>query len=151
MKDKSVSTRLNLISFLVVLAIASTPAHLALAQTTQFIYQGKLADSGSPASGQYDFQFKLFDTATVGTGVQQGGPVTVSNVTVTAGILTVQLDFGAGVFPAAGNRFLEIAVKQTSGSSFTTLSPRQPVTANPYAIRSQIGRASCRERVYVLV
>ena len=125
------SKRLSLLATVTLFVAASV-----CAQTTQFTYQGKLADTGSPASGQYDFQFKLFDTATVGTGTQQGSTVTVSNVTVTSGIFTVQIDFGAGVFPAAGNRFLEIAVKQTSGSTFTTLSPRQPVTANPYAIRS---------------
>jgi len=34
------------------------------------------------------------------------------------------------------SRFLEIAVKPTSGSVFTTLSPREPVTSSPYAIRS---------------
>jgi len=109
----------------------------ASGQTTQFTYQGKLADSGNPASGQYDFKFKLYDTATVGTGTQQGGDVSVSSVQVTAGIFTVQLDFGAcaSCFNGAA-RFLEIAVKQTSGSTYTTLGPRQPVTSDPYAIRS---------------
>jgi hypothetical protein len=109
-----------------------------LAQGTVFTYQGKLADSGTPASGQYDFQFKLFDTATVGTGTQQGAMVPASNVTVTAGIFTVQLDFGA--CPTCFNgaaRFLEIALKPTSGSTFTTLGPRQPITSTPYAIKSQ--------------
>src|SRR5690349_15799784 len=67
----------------------------AFAQTTAFTYQGKLTDSGNLANGQYDLQFKLFDTATVGTGTQQGSAVTVSNVTVSNGIFTVQLDFGA--------------------------------------------------------
>src|SRR2546426_9956768 len=109
----------------------------ASGQPTQFTYQGKLADSGNPTSGQYDFKFKLYDTATVGTGTQQGGDVLVSNVTVTAGIFTVQLDFGACASCFNGStRFLEISVKQTSGSTFTTLGPRQPVTSDPYAIRS---------------
>ncbi|HXI90199.1 MAG TPA: tail fiber domain-containing protein [Blastocatellia bacterium] len=121
----------------VILLPAPNAAGTALAQGTAFTYQGKLTDSGNPATGQYDFQLKLFDTATVGTGTQQGPTVTVSNVTVTAGIFTVQLDFGvcASCFDGSA-RFLEIAVKQTSGSTFMTLGPRQPVTANPYAIRS---------------
>ncbi len=105
------------------------------AQTTAFTYQGKLTDAGNPANGNFDLQFKLFDTVTVGTGTQQGAPVTVSNVTVTAGIFTVQLDFGAGVFSGAG-RFLEIAVKPTSGGTFTVLGPRQSITSTPYAIKS---------------
>src|SRR5215467_4903369 len=98
------------------------------AQTTAFTYQGKLIDSGNPANGSYDLQFKLFDTATVGTGTQQGSTVTVSNVIVSNGIFTVQLDFGA--CPTCFNgaaRFLEIAVKPTSCSTFTTLGPRQPL------------------------
>jgi trimeric autotransporter adhesin len=109
----------------------------AVAQGTAFTYQGKLSDNSNPASGPYDFQFKLFDTQTVGTGTQQGTTVLVSNVTVTAGIFTVQLDFGAcaNCFNGAP-RFLEIAVKPTSGSTFTTLGPRQPISSNPYAIRS---------------
>src|SRR5437773_416193 len=69
-----------------------------MAQTTVFTYQGKLNDNGSPANGQYDFQFKLLDTATVGTGTQQGGTPTVPNVPVTAGLFTVQLDFGPVAF-----------------------------------------------------
>ncbi len=107
----------------------------AFAQSSGFTYQGKLADGGNAANGQYDFQFQLFDALSCGT--QQGTMLVVSNVTVTAGIFTVQLDFG--VCPTCFNgspRFLEIAVKPTSGSTFTTLSPRQQVTSTPYAIRS---------------
>ena len=107
----------------------------AFAQSSGFTYQGKLADGGNAANGQYDFQFQLFDALSGGT--QQGTMLVVSNVTVTAGIFTVQLDFG--VCPTCFNgspRFLEIAVKPTSGSTFTTLSPRQQVTSTPYAIRS---------------
>jgi len=132
MRTTNLSTRLSVLAAMTLLVAVS-----ATAQTTQFTYQGKLADTGSPANGQYDFQFKLFDTPTVGGGTQQGGPVTASNVAVTGGIFTVQIDFG--VCPACFNgsaRFLEIAVKLTSDSTFTTLGPRQPVTSNPYAIRS---------------
>jgi hypothetical protein len=110
---------------------------IALAQTTSFTYQGKLIDNGSPASGNYDITFKLYDTATVGSGVQQGATLSLTSVAVSGGVFTVQLDFGAcaSCFNGAA-RFLEIAVKPTSGSTFTTLSPRQAVTANPYAIKS---------------
>src|SRR5205814_6003016 len=81
--------------------------------------------------------FKLYDTATVGTGTQQGGDVFVSNVTATAGIFTVQLNFGACASCFDGStRYLEISVKQTSDSTFTTLEPRQQLTSTPYAVRS---------------
>jgi len=108
---------------------------VATAQTTTFTYQGKLTDAGTPASGSYDLQFKLFDTVVVGTGVQQGSTVTVSNVTVASGIFAVQLDFGSSVFPGAA-RYLEIAVKPSSGPMFTVLAPRESITSIPYAIKS---------------
>src|SRR5437867_4582824 len=125
---------LRVLFLLASLLVASITAY---GQATAFTYQGKLTDNGNAANGQYDFQFKLFDSATVGAGNQFGSLAAVSNVTVTAGVFTVQLDFGA--CPTCFNgaaRFLEITVKPTSGSTFTTLSPRQPITANPYAIRS---------------
>src|SRR5262245_26528374 len=107
-----------------------------LAQSTAFTYQGKLTETGLPASGNYDFQFKLFDTATVGTGTQQGTTITNASVAVTAGIFTVQLDFGAGAFSGMP-RFLEIGVRQAgSPDQYTLLSPRQPMTSTPYAVRS---------------
>src|SRR5437016_1282625 len=89
-------------------------AQAALAQSAAFTYQGKLTDAGNPANGTYDFQFTLFDAASGGT--QEGSTVTVTNVTVAAGIFTAQLDFGA--CPTCFNgarRFLEISVKLTSG------------------------------------
>src|SRR5262245_51051844 len=110
----------------------------AMAQTTAFTYQGKLSDNGIPANGSFDLQVMLFDTATVGTGVQQGTTQTLTNVTVSGGIFTVQIDFGvcASCFNGSA-RFLEIAVKPTSGSTFTTLVPRQLVNSTPYSIKSQ--------------
>ncbi len=129
------STKKRWLQFMLILPVLVLLIGNASAQTTAFTYQGKLVDNGNPANGQYDFEFKLFDNATVGTGAQQGSTVAVANVTVSNGIFTVQLDFGSVVFTGA-NRFLEIAVKPTSGSTFTTLSPRQAVAANPYAIRS---------------
>jgi hypothetical protein len=120
-----------IVSLLIVLGLGSP----TVAQTRSFTYQGKLADSGSPANTSYDMQFKLFDTATVGGGSQQGGTLTLAAVQVTDGIFTVQLDFGAGAFTGA-DRFLEIAVKPAGGPAFTTLAPRQQVSSTPYAIRS---------------
>ena len=109
------------------------------AQTTAFTYQGKLVDSGNPANGSYDLQFKLFDALSGGT--QQGATLTLTSVAVSNGIFTVQLDFGAcaSCFNGAA-RYLEVAVKATSSGTYTTLSPRQAVTSTPYAINSaQLG------------
>ena len=98
---------------------------------TSFNYQGRLADGGSPASGNYDLRFVIYDALADGNAV--GGPLT-NAVVVSDGLFTVILDFGAGVFD--GNaRWLEIGVR-TNGSpgDFTTLSPRQALTPSPYAL-----------------
>lgn len=109
---------------------------IGYAQTTAFTYQGKLTDAGNPANGNYDLQFKLFDTVTVGTGTQQGATLVRNPVVVSAGIFTVTLDFGANVFSGAA-RFLEIGVRPAgSGSAYTVLAPRQPITSSPYAIQT---------------
>lgn len=110
-------------------------ANTSHAQTTTFTYQGSLVISGSAANGSYDLQFKLYDQLSGGS--LQGSPdtVTVSNVAVSNGIFTVDLDFGALGFPGAA-RYLEISVRPAGSGSFTTLSPRQQLTSTPYAIRS---------------
>src|SRR5580765_5002379 len=120
---------------LVAVALLLGWAATAGAQTTTFTFQGKLDENGVLANGTYDLQFKVFDTATVGTGVQQGGTVVVPTVQVTEGLFTVPLDFGPGVFGGA-DRFLEVGVKKPSDSTFTTLGPRQPLTSAPYSVRS---------------
>src|SRR5882762_6566435 len=109
-------------------------AIIALAQSSAVTYQGKLSDSGTPASGTYDLEFKLFDA--LAGGNQIGATVIRDDVAVASGIFTVTLDFGAAAFPGA-NRWLEIGVRAgVSTGAFTTLRPLQPITATPYAVRS---------------
>ncbi len=103
------------------------------AQTTSFTYQGRLTDGASPANGNYDLQFALFDSLSGGT--QIGSTQTLSNVAISGGSLTATLDFGSNAFPGA-DRFLEIRMRSVGGPSFTTLSPRQQITSTPYAIRA---------------
>lgn len=111
-------------------------AGAALAQTTAFSYQGKLSDAGAPANGNYDFQFRLFDTSAVGTGTQQGTAMVLASVPVDSGIFTVALDFGASVFDGSA-RFLEIGVRPggTPGS-YVLLAPRHPISSSPYAVQT---------------
>ena len=104
----------------------------AFAQTTAFTYQGSLNTSGTPASGNYDFQFALFDAAS--GGAQLGSTLTRSTVAVANGVFAVSLDFG-GQFPGA-NRFLDISVRTTGGGAFTSLIPRQLVNSAPYSVKS---------------
>lgn len=104
----------------------------APAQGTAFTYQGHLSDTGRPANGGYDLTFTLFGSDGGGTAVAD--TLTNSPTAVSNGLFTVVLDFGANVFNGQP-RWLEIAVR-TNGSteSYTTLSPRQALTATPYAI-----------------
>jgi hypothetical protein len=107
-------------------------ANPAMAQGTAFTYQGELNDGGSPAHGNYDFQFLVYDSTTNGNLI--AGPVTNLATPVTNGLFTTTMDFGAGVFSGSA-RWLQIAVR-TNGSNggFTILAARQAITPTPYAI-----------------
>src|SRR5438874_7936019 len=120
-------------TLLVVVLVILLGATATLGQTTSFTYQGRLTDGGTAANGLYDLQFALFDSA--GSGTQIGSTQTLNSVLVSAGVFSVTLDFGANSFNGA-NRFLEISARLSGAGSFTLLTPRQQVTATPYAIRS---------------
>jgi hypothetical protein len=107
---------------------------VAYGQDTGFTYQGRLINSGLPANGVFEFEFKVFDALTAGN--QVGPDLAPQLIQVSSGVFTAQLDFGAGVFTGAA-RFLEIRVRPAgSPDPFSVLSPRQAVTSTPYAIRS---------------
>lgn len=105
----------------------------ALAQGTVFTYQGALNDNGLRANGSYDLTFSLYDSTNLpGNLIGQG--ITNSGVAVSNGLFAASLDFG-DVFDGSA-RWLEIGVRTNGGGSFNQLSPRQSLTAVPYAIRS---------------
>ncbi|HYW70117.1 MAG TPA: tail fiber domain-containing protein [Pyrinomonadaceae bacterium] len=126
--------RLSCHQFWLIVALLSilVAATTVSGQTSSFTYQGRLTDGGQAATGNYDLQFALWDSAT--GGAQIGSTLSVNTVAVSNGVFSVSLDFGAGSFNGA-NRFLEISARP-NGGSFTLLSPRQQVTSTPYAIRS---------------
>jgi hypothetical protein len=108
------------------------PADPAGPLGTGFTYQGQLTRNGGPITATCDFQFSLFDAVSGGT--QIGSTQTVSGVSVAAGLFTVVLDFGNGVFTGSA-RWLAIAVRCPPDLVFTPLSSsRQPLTAAPYAL-----------------
>src|SRR5688500_4588964 len=88
--------------------IISISAAAAFAQTTSFVYQGKLQDTGVAANGSYQFQFKLFDAA---VGGNQIGLSIEGSATVTTGIFAVNLHFGGGAFISRQLRFWEVGVR----------------------------------------
>jgi len=114
------------------LSLAQGPLSAQEEVGTAFTYQGRLTDGGSPANGEYDFRFELYDAAS--DGAQVGSMVGKENTAVTDGLFTVELDFGSDIFTGEA-RYLEIGVRPgASGGLFTTLLPRQALTPAPYAL-----------------
>ena len=121
----------NKMILIYLMLMAAVGSALAVNQGSEFTYQGELQVSGAPANGTYDFEFYLF---LVDSGGSDVGMVTIDDVTVTDGIFSVELDYGHPVF-TGDMHWLEVAVRDgASAGSYTTLAPRQPITATPYAL-----------------
>jgi hypothetical protein len=117
---------------LVVFACAGAAAVVAQPVGTAFTYQGRLVENGTPATGAYDLELKLFD-APAGGG-QVFTTLLYEDVAVGNGLFTVALDFGPAAF-AGSARWLEIGVRPgASTGPFTLLSARQELTPAPSAI-----------------
>src|SRR5262245_23002543 len=104
----------------VIVAAGPVPA---VSQDSSFSYQDFLTDGFCPASGNYDFRFRIFSTPDAGDQISNA--VTSVPVVVSNGVFTVAVDFGATAFDG-NSRWLEIGVR-TNGSqlAYTTVSPRQ--------------------------
>ena len=105
-------------------------AHVSFGQGSAFTYQGRLQAGDVGANGIYDLRFTLYDAPN--GGAQVGNTITNLSTVVTNGFFTSVCDFGGGVFTGPP-RWLEIAVRTNAGGVFAGLSPRQPLTAVPYA------------------
>lgn len=116
---------------ILVALLLSTGATIILAQGTAITYQGGLNVNGTPISGVYDMRFTAYDALSSGNVI--GGPLTNSTVNVSNGLFTTSFDFGDGVFTGPP-RWLQIDVRTNGIGSFVALTPRQPLTAAPYAI-----------------
>ncbi|MCP4168540.1 MAG: hypothetical protein GY759_21970 [Chloroflexi bacterium] len=107
----------------------SEPLAAAAAVGTAFTYQGQLENGDGPVNASCDFEFALYDAATDGRGAS---PL-AKTATVSDGLFSVTLDFGAGAFNGEA-RWLEIAACCPSTCTPTTLDPRQELTPAPYAL-----------------
>src|SRR5262245_5006821 len=92
MRVQNFSIQKSLCYFVTVTFLLLLSVSIAGAQTTAFTDQGRLSESGNSISGNFDFQFKLYDA--LSGGIQQGSSLTRTNTSVTEGIFTVTLDFG---------------------------------------------------------
>lgn len=115
---------------------------LAAPLGTGFTYQGQLYQSGTPVNGPTNLRFSLWDAPGSGSppvgGTQIGTSQLLTSVPVTNGLFVVQVNdagaFGPNGFKG-GARWLQIEVcSDPACTTPTALSPRQPVTAAPYAL-----------------
>ena len=104
---------------------------LATPMGTAFTYQGRLNFKDTPADGNYDFTFGLYDA--LAGGNQVGTTILVLNREVNDGYFTVVLDFGIKIF-AGEARWLQISVRPNGAPLWTPLTPRQELTPTPYAM-----------------
>ena len=96
-----------------------------------FTYQGKLTDSGSPASGAYDFEFALFTGAGGGSAVDT---VDIDDLDVSEGLISASLNFTDAPYDGQA-LWVEVRVRPgASSGGYTTLAPRQALNAAPYAL-----------------
>ena len=117
-----------------VLALAAASHTLTAGGTplgSSFTYQGFLESGGEAVAEDVDLRFRAFDASVA--GFQVGPQLEALAVPVTDGVLMVDLDFGA-IFNGT-ERWLEIDVRLTSaGGVYTTLAPRQLISAAPIAL-----------------
>ncbi|HKE47360.1 MAG TPA: hypothetical protein VKB52_04805, partial [Rhodanobacteraceae bacterium] len=98
-----------------------------------FTYQGQLDDAGTPANGSYDFEFALFTSASGSSAVDT---VDVDDLGVSGGLVSALLDFTDAPYDGSA-LWVEVRVRPgASTGSYTTLSPRQALTAAPYALHA---------------
>src|SRR6185436_1182492 len=110
---------------------------------SSFTYQGQLTQKGKTLKSA-DVRFTLYDAETGGTQIASTIDLTYGKLL--GGRFAARLDFGRAAFNGEA-RWLEIAVRTPSGTDahpgvFKTLTPRQLLTAAPYALYSMNGGLS---------
>lgn len=126
----------------IVAIIMGTAAAAAVAQgqSEAFTYQGQLKLHGVPLTEQVDVKYTLFDSEFATTAV--AGPLSFDGnifpaIQVTNGLFSTELDFGPGALQLG--QYLEIEVRSphdpSDANPYTTLMPRQQISAAPFALR----------------
>ena len=102
---------------------------------TGFTYQGYLTQAGVSVNGTCDFQFGLWDAAINGTrlgALQEVNALEVSNGRFSA-VLNANDEMVSNPFTGL-DRYLEVSVRcPADEGGYTALTPRQYLTAAPYA------------------
>ena len=104
--------------------------------SSKISYQGEIHHNGTAYDGSCAMKFQLFDAESGGSSVSS--EESFSSINVDDGVFTVALDFGSEPFTGA-SRYLNIAVKCGSDSSYTTIGGRVSFNATPYALSLRPG------------
>jgi hypothetical protein len=115
------------------LSLLLASVHIAHADPlgSAFTYQGELNVSNQPANGSYDFEIALYSVSGGGLALDT---VVRDNVNVSQGLFSVTLDYTDIPFATSTQYYLELRVRDgASTGAYTTLLPRQPIYATPYA------------------
>jgi hypothetical protein len=114
-----------------ILLAASQTVHAGTPVGNTFTYQGHLKSAGEPVAEDVDVRFRAYDAPAAGN--QLGLELEALAMPVIDGVILVDLDFGA-IFDG-NERWLEIDVRLTAaGGLYTTLAPRQLISAAPVAL-----------------
>ena len=114
-----------------------------------FTYQGYLEDESTPVNDICDFKFSLWDSSGSGVpptgGTQIGVTETIFSLPVSDGLFSYPLNASGSFGNEAFNgqrRYLQIAVRcPVNSGAYTTLAPRQHLTASPYALSLRQARS----------
>ncbi|MCF6287752.1 MAG: hypothetical protein L3J53_00760 [Proteobacteria bacterium] len=99
-----------------------------------FSYQGELLESGSPANGSYDVIVDAYYYPDIGSVV---ATQTFLAITVTNGLFNIpEVDFGNALYNGY-EVWLEVSVRPAGVGVYTALTPRQRVSAAPYAVQAE--------------
>ncbi len=121
------------------LGIAVTAALIAAAKFAggtpvdqTFTYQGQLRNAGQLVNGSVDLKISLWDSDT--GGVQFGSTNTYNAMPLNDGRFACGLNFGNAAFDGS-NRWIQVEFRNPAGAGqYLTLSPRDKITATPYAL-----------------
>ncbi|MEQ8843870.1 MAG: hypothetical protein RIB58_03365 [Phycisphaerales bacterium] len=114
---------------------------LAQSATTK-TYQGRLDVFGQPYSGTADLRFTLWTARSGGEQVSGTSANTLLGTDIVDGLLTAPLDFGSQAFNGQP-RFVQVEVRTPAWDgtgvepAYTTLDPRQAVTAAPHSLSTR--------------
>ncbi|MFN0138244.1 MAG: hypothetical protein ACKVS9_19240 [Phycisphaerae bacterium] len=125
-----------LIRLSVSIVLAAVPTS-ALAQVgTAITYQGQLTDAGNVVNSPTDMRFSLWSAAS--GGAQVGSTVENLAVSVSEGLFTCTLDFGASPYTSDQGLWLQVDVRNPPGSgSYVPMGSRQKFAAAPFSLATR--------------